>query len=273
MDIVNNLDRVYKFISDLKKYKRRLLTNCYFNEDSLKNLIENRELLYEYKEGRYLNLFCVNDDFFKLYFYIYDFDHYEVEKTGQPVVCDIIAQREDTEFMKKFEVMSKCDFIQYACYEKWMRESPDNCIGHDMSQIVFTNEKSPEIVDMLFCIFDKYTELLPRKNQIEAFLKEKEFINMYESSVNSMRMGGKYLGSLIYSVKGKVATEDFYFIIPEERGRGLSYLLYKWYYQINIKKGYRFEVWINEKNRSSIAVHKRLEYQQKKMKNHVLIRQ
>lgn len=146
-------------------------------------------------------------------------------------------------------------------------EVSQNCYKRNPGGGVFGDSAEPEAVNMLFDVFDKYTDYLPRKDEIELFIRDKKFINLYENGSH------RYMGSLIYTEKEKASSTDFYFIRTEEKGKGLSYLLHNYYYSLLAKEGYRFEAWINVNNIPSIALHKRYNYKKDLLKKYTLLRE
>lgn len=252
--IINNVGQIYDYIDVLKKFNRDLLTNSFFIDKRIENTIHNQEMYYEYETRCYLNLLCKNDGFYRLYFYIADLNNYFFDGKDVPVVCDIFTVNEDRVFNELRGKLYDSQFYEYANFHKWTLESQTVFLSEPTEQLVFESGHGEEVLELLFGIFDKYTDYLPQKSEVELFLEEKRFFNMYEIKTH------RIIGSVVYTVKGRVFTTEYYFVQPEERGKGMSYILLDKYYQTFIDKADKFVSWINEANSSSIAVHRRQKY-------------
>ena len=68
-----------------------------------------------------------------------------------------------------------------------------------------------------------------------------------------------------------MATLEFYFIVEEERGQGLSRLLHEHLYQLVKKKEYKIVSYIHENNLASIAVHQKNGYNKDQLERYVFL--
>ncbi len=265
---ISSAEQIESYVEELKKTGRKLLTNYYLDAEKLQALIKERGISYDYKEGKYLNLLCREEGFLRLYFYIAAFDGFNVEESNEIVVCDLFSREENEELEKIMEKLDACYFHQYACFEKWRAKCPKQLLESASQEVAFGYEKDQEAINLIFEIFDKYTDYLPRKCDIAMFLKDKKFINIYAKEDDRL------LGCLIYSQRGKEYTIEFYYVRPEERGKRISYLLHDHYYQKYAKneRGGKFVSWINTNNLKSILIHQRYNYQKLELKKYTYLR-
>lgn len=265
--LISSAEQIGCYVEELKKQKRELVTNYYLDAEKLESLIRGRGISYSYREGRYLNLLCKEDGFLRLYFFIVEFDCFYVEECREIVVCDLFSREENDELEKIVEKLDECHFHQYACFEKWRARCPEQLCELALQEFVFGYEKDPDVFNLIFEVFDKYTDYLPRKCDMNMFLRDKKFINIYTKE------DYKLLGSLIYSQRGKEFTVELYFVRPEERGKRISYLLHDHYYQKYAKNGVKFISWINTNNQRSILIHQRYNYEKLRLKKYTYLRE
>lgn len=260
-----NIDQVYKFMNSLKKLKRGYVTNIFNVQRVEDNLKENKELIFEYCEGSYLNILCEDSGFYRLYFFIVDLEHYEIGKIEKTVVCDIFISQDDVIFGKIKNKLYECAFTKYDCIEKWILSSCDRVSPIRMEGYIVDYEKKMEAMDEVLSSFDYYTDYLPNRSEINRFMQEKNFINIYEAKDN------KYVGSLIYTEKKRMAVLEFYFVVKEHRGKGIGFLLHDCFYQRVGSKGYKIISYIHENNLISIRIHQKYGYQRTNIKKVVFI--
>lgn len=264
--LISNVAQIYSYINELKRVKKELVINCYFDINELEPLVKQQKLIYEYKEKCYLNLLYEENEFFRLYFFVADIETFDIEKNGVVVICDLFTTRENEQFNRIKDRLCECNFSQYACIQKWKAKCPRPLFESDLQEYIFGYDQEPEAIKMIFDIFDKYTDYLPRECEINTFLAEKKFINVYEKEDH------RFLGSLIYSQRKNEFTMDFYFTKPEERGKRISYLLHDHYYQKFSEEGRVFVSWIHIKNEKSIMIHQRYQYQKMNLKKYTFIK-
>lgn len=263
--LISSAEQIGAYVEKLKKQKRELVTNFYLDEEKLEALIGEEEISYSYRVGKYLNLLCREDGFLRLYFFIAELDSFYVEECNEVVVCDLFSTEENEKLRKITEKLDACHFYQYACFEKWRAKCPrwDESVPQEF---VFGYDRDQNAIDLIFEVFDKYTDYLPRKCDMDMFLKDKRFINIYAKA------DCRLLGNLIYSQRGKEFTIELYFVKPEERGKRISYLLHDHYYQKYASDGVKFVSWINIDNQKSILIHQRYNYQRMRLKKYTYLK-
>lgn len=264
--VIKSVDQIYGYINELKREKKEFITNCYMDIESLKYLIKEQRLIYEYKEKCYLNLLYEENGFFRLYFWVADIEEFCIGKSSTITICDLFTKQQDEKARRIEERLCKCSFFQYACFEKWRAKSPKQLFEKGSSEFIYGYDKEPEAINMLYDIFDKYTDYLPCEGEMDAFLEEKRFINVYEKDNHN------FIGSLIYSQRGREFTIDYYFVKPEERGKGKSYLLHDHLYQKYAVEGNKFVSWVNTENKGSILIHEKYNYQKMKLIKYTFLR-
>ncbi len=262
--LILSVEQIYRYINSLKTVGGGYLTNI-FNFEELKNSIKHKRISFEYEAEGYLNLLCEESAFYRLYFFVAAGDRYHFEPIGKTVVCDVFIIQKNVLFEKIVNQLYSSAFVQHACIGKWLLNSFDRFPVSSMEGYTFGYEKTIEIMDKVISIFDRYTDYLPDKKEYDLFFKDKKFINLYKTA------GHKYIGSLIYTEKKRMATLEFYFIVEEERGQGLSRLLHEHLYQLVKKKEYKIVSYIHENNLASIAVHQKYGYQKDQLERYVFL--
>ena len=250
---LSDLNQYYEFVSNLKKVNRRLITNYYLQEENLKEALKYGRAMYIYQQGVFFNLIIKEDGFSRLYFHIADNKRYYFNLQNDIYVCDIILKKDETA-KEIITTLTKNNFNIYTRYNKWTCSAPQ--FGEFSSQIdvITCREGNIEVVEELFCNFDIYSDFLPKKDKIDIFISEKNFLTAYD-------MDNKMLGALIYSKKGNLITEDFLFVKKEARGFGLGCYLHQRLYQIYYETNMKYIAWIREDNIQSSKLHSSFNYQ------------
>lgn len=262
--LIINIKQVNMYVNSLKRLRKRFVTNI-FNFEELEKGLQVKKIYFEFHEKKYLNLLFEDNGFYRLYFFIVDLDCYCLEPIGKTVVCDVFIMQEDILFEKIKNKLYSCGFAQYDCIGQWVLSSFDTFPVYSSEGFVFEYEKTIEIMGKVLDIFDPYTDYLPDKKNMNKFFEHKNFINAYE------KVDHKYVGSLIYTERERMAELEFYFVIEEQRGKGGSYLLHDHFYQLVAKKEYKVISYIHENNLASIAVHHRYGYQKGQLKKYTFI--
>ncbi|MBD5542614.1 MAG: hypothetical protein HDR00_15750 [Lachnospiraceae bacterium] len=212
-------------ISELKQVQRKLLTNCYIDEARLAKAICKEEVIYEYSKNNYLNLLMKDDAFSRLYFHIANIDAWEFQGSETIYVCDIFFRKENQLLDRFIKLICQKGFKSYAVFHKWACKAPSKVTTQNNST-KFVQYETDDAIKVLFQYFDKYTDFLPRKSELQLFLKKKKFICVYDT------INDDFLGALIYTEKEFVITEEFLFVKKEKRGQNISNLLYKYLYDL-----------------------------------------
>lgn len=263
--LVKSLGQINLYMTYLKKTRHGCVTNI-FDFEGLENKIRNKEVIFEYREKSYLNLLCEESGFYRLFFFIADLDNYFLEQIESTVVCDVVILQESEAFGKLKDKFFSNGFVQYDCIGKWVLRSFDKIPLTSKKGYIFNYDKKLNAVAEIFNIFDRYTDCLPEKNDVNIFLKDKRFINAYEIN------GNEYVGSLIFTEKRKMAILEYFFVLEKFRGRGISYLLHDHFYQLVAKEEFKVISYIRETNVMSIRVHEKYGYQKEQFEKFIFIK-
>lgn len=259
---IESIDRINYYKSELKKRTGKAARNFYMNDDLLKDYLDHSEVLCEFVPGKYLNLYCRDEGFWRLFYFIADFNGYDCRLADGPVICDILLKQEDAEFDAVQNALFRNGFSEYARYLKWSRNDTKNgCISEKTSVLcVYDEQAHGNQVEQLYECFDKYTEYLPRKNEIEAFKENRGFINIYDSADKK-----NIIGSLIYTRNAKVVTEDFIYVDERMRRAGIASMLDSIYQEKFRDGGYKYVAWTKDDNTASISFHRKHGYTRDKL--------
>lgn len=258
---LESIEYFYELVAQLKKIKRKLLTNCYLSQDKLMESIQRQEIVFEYSHNKYLNIFVDDDGFKRLYYYIADIDNYIVEDQEGKIVCDIFQNGMNEESERVINTLIKCGFNQYACFNKWVKQIKSIEPYEERADVCIRNTFDEEVIGWLYENFNRYTDCLPRKTEVDDFIKNMQFTCAYDTTT------GKLVGSLICSKKRKACiTEEYLFVDMSERGRGISNSLYEYCYHRYSNIGYKYNAWIRNDNVPCIVLHERLDYSLDEMK-------
>lgn len=256
---LGSVEYYYEMLAALKHFKRKLLTNFYLSVSQLAESISYGEVWYEYKEEAYLNLIIQDDGFFRLYYFIADIENYQFQYDGIPCVCDIFFNEQTETSDRVSRAVRKAGFREYAAFSKWACKSPitDVPVRNDLRIV---RQGSKEVMDILFQYFDSYTDYLPRKRELSAFLSEKEFFCAYDERMKTLA------GALIFTPKERTITEEFLFVRNDLRGKRISEYLYCSLYRLFENLNLQYIAWIQDNNIPCITLHEKYSYHREKMK-------
>ena len=254
---LENTDALYEMINELKSVKRSLITNLFLDTNALSDLIDNNEIYYEYAPGNCLNLFIEEWDFYHLYFYMTDPNEYQAPKSDRTMICELFFNREDDDNRILIDNLNKAGFSEYASYHRWLKTRQEETAVTTGHMIKKGQEKG--FYDLLIKNFDVFSDHVPQKDEYKTYIKDKECYSAVDSET------AKLLGGLIFSKKGNVETEEFVFIDPEYRHRGLASALHENWYNSNKESKIRYMAWIRDDNQASIGLHQKYAYERQKV--------
>lgn len=248
-----DIEHFYKLVAQIKKVNRKYLSNYYLSESELLRIIEQNDLTYVYKETEYLNLWCRKKHFKKLYYFIANPVQYRIENDLSACVCDVIGK--DSDLLAVEKILSGAGMFAYATYSKWVCQDTTllNLKKRDDFEVVYEDDGNL-FIDKLYLYFDILSDLLPDQNEIDEFLKNKHFIGIHNKWDRALIAG------LVYSRRGCVVTEEFVFVAPDYRGRGVSKILHNAFYEQYLEENIKYISWIREDNLESINLHKTYNY-------------
>lgn len=237
-----SVDQLDYYISSLKNTNKRLLQNLYLGKENLAASITEGNLLFHYHPQRYLNIYKKEWDFFRLYFYIADPTSYNIDYLNAKTVCDLFYRKKSDTIRELFNTIG---FTEYANFTKYSKRGDVAESFIECPFISYVAEKG--FYQALISCFDIHTDFVPDEEMAKSFLSE----NHCFSYVNTE---GRLYGGSVVSLKGSVATEEFIFVLPEYRGRGISSILRSYYPQISKYTGSsisRYVSWVKDDNTAS----------------------
>lgn len=254
IEVIPDIEFFYELVMQIKKANRKYLTNYYLNESIWAEAISQGDVTYQYKENEYLNLWWRKEHFSRLYYFIADPCHYEVDNDAMTCVCDVICKEPDLEDVCR--MLSNAGMDQYAVYEKWVSKNPALLDLHSRGNLQVIDEDDGGIfIEKLYLHFDELSDLLPDEKEMDKFIKEKHFIGVHNTCDNALVAG------IVYTKQGSVITEEFLFVIDNYRGMGISKLLYNTLYQKYADEKVRYTAWIRMNNLECATLHHAYKYE------------
>lgn len=257
---LNNIDFFYIMIAELKNVRRDLVTNFYMDVQRFKEAIYHDEVKYEYKHGKYLNLIISDDGFARLYYYITEIDDYHIGEIDDICVCDVFFKVGNVSIDKIIMTICQKGFRQYKSYHKLIAKKPDIAIVKERSDIEIIKNADENTIPIMFQYFDKYSDCLPRRIELNKFIHEKKFLSLYDTKNH------EFWGAMIYTEKKHSIVEEYIFIQKKVQGKGLGIALSSFWYQMFVGSDVKFITWVRDDNLPSIALHKKLNYNETKIK-------
>ena len=259
--ILEQFDIVDRCVEELKEGEGRVLTNCYLDPEEGDRLTKAGRLELEYKEGAWLNLYCRDDGFFRLYYYLLSPEGYTAEADGT-LIADLFyrnGSRPDPARNAE-EALQKAGFAATDTYSRWNRkveEDPERKADPDIG-----TEADEAFLTLLYSCFDKYKDCLPLREEWEQYLAEHQILR-YPAQ-------GDMAGGVVWKKKGSVVTEEYIFTAPAQRGRKIGSYLHEQLCAAAFgeEKG-KLIAWVNETNAASQALHTSCGYTKDNMKKTV----
>lgn len=237
----------------LKAANRRLFHNCFLSEAALRDHIRRGRLRCDYRPGRWLNLLCPEQDFLRLYLFLADPDGYALPPAGGRVVCDLFVQKENDRTLAVRRALEQDGFAPYAVFHKWQRRYAP--VAAPLPAGVRLVEGAvPGFYPLLCRCFDPLTDYLPAEADAPAFLGER----LCCSAVSEP--DGALLGGIVITPQGRTQTEEFVFVDPARRGRGIAGALHAHWYAAQ-PEGTLSVAWVRDGNAPSEALHTAFGYQ------------
>ena len=125
-----------------------------------------------------MNIICKDNDFYRLYYYIINAEAYEFLFLGRPVVCDVFIKEENETYYKLKKTLENQKFVQYEIHYKASVKANELMKLNYDEKLVYDCDIETCIRKKILEHFNKYTENVPSKEQLLAFLKEKYFIKI-----------------------------------------------------------------------------------------------
>lgn len=261
--LLQDYDIVDRCVGELKEAEGKVLSNCFLDPEEGDRLVRAGRLEMEYREGEWLNLYCRDDGFFRLYYYLLSADSYRAEADGI-LIADLFYREGNRPDPAKEAVkfLEKAGFTATDTYSRWTRKvdsdpdrKPDGRTG---------SEPDDAFTDLLYSCFDKYKDCLPLREEWAQYTAEHRFIR-YPAE-------GQPAGGVVWKKKGSVVTEEYIFTDAAQRKKKIAGYLHE---QLcaeafgNSEKG-KLIAWVNETNTASQALHTSCGYTKDAMKKTVM---
>ena len=260
--ILENYDIVDRCVEELKEGEGRVLSNCYLDREEADRLVKAGRLELEYREGCWLNLYCRDDGFFRLYYYLLSPEGYSAAAEGT-LIADLFY-REGTRPDPSREaerILEAAGFTATDTYSRWTRkvdEDPERKADPRVG-----SEADGAFRELLYSCFDKYKDCLPLREEWEQYLTEHQVIR-YPA-------GGQPAGGVVWKKKGSVATEEYIFTEAAQRGKKIGSFLHEQLCAAAFEGGKgKLIAWVNETNTASQALHTSCGYTKDVMKKTVM---
>lgn len=240
--VVNNIEQFYKFISELKTYKRHLTSNLLISENEVASLIDDEKMFYYYVPGKYINFWKKEWDFSRLYYYIANINDYDVPIIAGKIVCDLFCRKETEKNNAIRIALKNAGFNEYALFHKY--EKKRDMVDSKIYSGEVVRGKITGFYELLRECFDIYTDLVPEPEEAERFLDGKICCSVVDEE-------GKIAGGTVITKKGSVETEEFIFVKDTWRGRGIARRIREYCQANAAKEVTRFISWIKDDNELS----------------------
>lgn len=251
--IMPDIAYFYDLVLQIKKAERNYLSNYYLDGSVWAEAIRRGEVMYQYRKDGYLNLWWEKEHFRRQYYFIADPCHYKVDADPMTIVCDVICRSSDLE--ETCRILSDAGMNQYAVYEKWMGKNikfSKPCSREDLR--VVDEDDGRIFIDRLYLYFDRLSDMLPEKRDVDQFIREKHFIGVHNECDD------RPVAGIVYTKRGCVITEEFLFVTENYRGMGISGMLYNTLYQKYADEELRYVAWIRTNNLESTNIHYNYKY-------------
>ena len=251
MKLVENIQSIYKRISDLKENSRDCLTNFYPNEEKLDYWIK-KSILFTKNTKDTVFYFRKDRDFFHLYFYSRNKLDLEQElkiinsELTDIFIVDYIGNESNINIM--VDVLEQCGFHKYIMYKRMKKFINANEILPDVNQdISYADlEDAPIIFSMFENNFDRFAEQLPTIDELEIAIRNREII-VLKDAIN-------IAGILIRKMTPKSSLWMFFLVNKEYRNKKIGSKLLSFYF--NECKDKRITMMVLANNYNAINIYK-----------------
>jgi len=254
--LIISFDEFKVKLFEFRRKHKEVISN-YISQD-----LSNKELtFFEYDNG--LLIFAYDDEYnvYKVYFIVESLEildnllvHANWNKNSS---LEIIDKNEVDDNLK--EIFEKHGFIQFTTLQKMSFLNNSRNISELNESIDLCNLQDVDSLKMIFSSqFNKYSENLPSKKEIEKAIEFKSIIKITDKE--------NIIGFLWFDIK-KVLTELRYlFVNKNYRGQKLSKRLMEQYLYLtkNVKKK---QLWVLEDNEVAINLYKKFSYEFEELKD------
>ncbi len=268
MEKITKLDFFINASNFVKSFKKKSITNYYFNSAKSEDLI-NKEKLFEITIGEVVFLFKQNGYYLNLYYYASDLS--ELGKglenlvsiySDLTLIVDVITTEIDSELLKVF---CHNEFNVYTSLVRMNRISNSNLKIEevtDQNLKVANQEDSLEVFNQLNSFFDTKAEQLPTLDEVVLWTNN-ENVLVY-------KLENKVAGFIIYQLIGVTLYLRYWFVSPLFREKKLGSKLFN-YFLLKGRASKRQLFWVIQTNENAIVRYEHYGFKAEKMYNFVLI--
>jgi len=267
MELVKNEEEIFRNISIVKKKPDQYITNFYFMDYKLKDLISKQKL---YKINRVNNIFflIINDGFYNLHFcsrnksFLRKSLAEDLKNIKSPLVIDLIGKEKMIKELK--EIFIENNFDYYTTFIRMSKINNNNAILRADNDILFAKpEDTFEIYNIISTNFNKYSEHLPSQEEIN------NVINKYNILIKKEK--NKIVALLFFDKIGYSSTLRYWYVDKKFRGLKLgAELIKRYFYECRSIK--RLILWVELANIKVIKIYKYYGYKYDDLTDYIMIK-
>lgn len=262
MIAIRSFNEVREYMAKIRSLRKGFITNFYPEQRKVEIWVNHGQLFVETTEE--VALFMKKDEGFIHLFYCATNKDILKEKLallpdGEVYIADLIVDtRTDASLPEVFEENG------FETRRSLFRMSRINTTIEPAiidNQFNAKAEDLPVIDTMLHTYFDKYSEQLPTKEELNDFLDLNHII--------VCRKEGKIAGFVLYDYNPSTLYWRYWFVHPDFRNQGVGSLLFREF----ARRGSsckRHILWVVEDNFNAIKRHEHYGYQKENMKDYVM---
>lgn len=145
--------------------------------------------------------------------------------------------------------------MTYAGYHKWLREGGGGSKGRWKGSFRILRQRTEGFYALLCRCFDRNSDYVPEKDRFEEYLEDKICCSAVD------KRSGRTVGGMVVSSKGHIHTEEFVFVDPGMRGKGIASELHDHWYSEMDHGSCKFAAWIRDDNMVSERLHTKYWYE------------
>jgi ribosomal protein S18 acetylase RimI-like enzyme len=262
----------YKYIANamiaIRAKKEGFITNFFLGEEKCNLLIKN-DLLYGVTYEKCGLIFHKDHDFYHVYFmttHVEPLNHalkqLNQDYAGNKFVVDIVGNPPMIEPLS--QLFEQRGFKKYVSLYRMSRtKNIDEPQELDARIEYATLNHAEQIHDLLEAYFDKYSEQIPIKDEIEQWIAD--------NSVLIIRENEKIIGFVIFEIQGLTAYLRYWFTHPDYRNKKVgSALLRRFFHECRHTKRQLF--WVISSNENAIARYQHYGFQAEQLSDLIMIK-
>ena len=267
MEKITTLDFFINALNFVKSFKKKSVTNYYFNSAKSEALISKEEL-FAIRIGEVVFVLKQNALYLNLYYYASDLTELgkSLEKLisiypNMTIIVDIITTEIDSDILKVFY------YNEFNVYTSLVRM---NRISNSVLKIeevtdqylkIANQEESLEVFNLLNTFFDPKAEQLPTQDEVILWSNN--------GNVLVYKVENQVAGFIIYQLIGVTLYLRYWFVSPLFRERKLGSKLFN-YFLLRGRNSKRQLFWVIQTNENAIVRYEHFGFKAEKMYNFVL---